>query len=258
MPKIKSPVDLALFIGQSNMGGRGDAAQAPIVPVGQGYEFRAVSDPGRLYDVVEPFGCREDRPGGLYEPGQKTGSLVSAFMRAYYSVAKAAVVGVSASKGGISIDEWQPGGAFLADALSRWKTAEAFLRENGIPVRKKFIVWCQGESDGDKRMPAAEYKEKLKKTFDALLAADAQVGFLIRIGNHRDLPQQYAEIIRAQTEFCREYENAVLVSGKMASMAARGLMKDVFHYKQAAYNEVGEEAGQNAAAWFVGSRGDAN
>lgn len=254
MSITKSPVDLSLFIGQSNMGGRGDAAEAPAVPRGQGYEFRAVSDPNKLYDIVEPFGFQEDKSGGIEEPGEKTGSLVSSFMLAYYKIAKVPVVGISASKGGTSIDEWQPGGSYLTDALNRWKTAEIYLRENGIPIRKKFMVWCQGESDGDKSMPAPEYKAKLKKTIEALLDAGVEICFLIRIGNHRDLPNQYTEIIRAQTEFCQEFEKAVLVSDKFAGMAARGLMKDIFHYKQAAYNEVGAEAGKNAALWFAGQK----
>lgn len=34
-------VDLIFFMGQSNMAGRGDAALAPAVTPGMGYEYRA-------------------------------------------------------------------------------------------------------------------------------------------------------------------------------------------------------------------------
>ena len=54
-PQVQT-VDLMIFAGQSNMAGNGDASQAPDVPAGHGYEFRAVTDPTRLYPVEEPFG----------------------------------------------------------------------------------------------------------------------------------------------------------------------------------------------------------
>ena len=36
-------VDLIFFMGQSNMAGRGDAALAPAVTPGMGFEYRAVT-----------------------------------------------------------------------------------------------------------------------------------------------------------------------------------------------------------------------
>ena len=38
-------IDLIAFMGQSNMAGRGTAEDAPNVPEGTAYEFRAVTDP---------------------------------------------------------------------------------------------------------------------------------------------------------------------------------------------------------------------
>lgn len=38
-------VDLLFFMGQSNMAGRGDAALAPAVTPGMGFEYRAVTPP---------------------------------------------------------------------------------------------------------------------------------------------------------------------------------------------------------------------
>lgn len=42
-------VDLIFFMGQSNMAGRGDAALAPAVTTGMGFEYRAVTDPAHLH-----------------------------------------------------------------------------------------------------------------------------------------------------------------------------------------------------------------
>lgn len=38
-------IHLIMFMGQSNMAGRGTAEQAPAVPDGTGYEYRAVTAP---------------------------------------------------------------------------------------------------------------------------------------------------------------------------------------------------------------------
>lgn len=72
-------VDLIFFMGQSNMAGRGDAALAPAVTPGMGFEYRAVTDPAQLHPLAEPFGVNENDPTGVNEPGMKTGSMVSAF-----------------------------------------------------------------------------------------------------------------------------------------------------------------------------------
>lgn len=52
--------DLFLFAGQSNMAGRGIACTqfpegAPDLISGAGAEFRAISDPTRLYPIAEPL-----------------------------------------------------------------------------------------------------------------------------------------------------------------------------------------------------------
>ena len=70
--------DLFLFAGQSNMAGRGIACTqfpegAPDLISGAGAEFRAISDPTRLYPIEEPFGALENNPTGIFEPGMKTG-----------------------------------------------------------------------------------------------------------------------------------------------------------------------------------------
>ena len=76
-------VDLLFFMGQSNMAGRGEAALAPVVAPGMGYEYRAVTDPDTLHPLAEPFGVNENDPAGVNEPGMKTGSMVSSFVNAW-------------------------------------------------------------------------------------------------------------------------------------------------------------------------------
>lgn len=75
--------------------------------------------------------------------------------------------------------------------------------------------------------------------------------FLIQIGNQRDEPELYVPIQQAQEELAAACDDIVMVSRNFKTFAAKGLMKDRFHYLQPAYNEVGEEAGKNVAEYWA-------
>lgn len=244
----KQVVDLIMFMGQSNMAGRGVASQAPIVPEGYGYEFRAMSDPTKLYPIQEPFGKNENNSSSGVTESKKTGSMVSAFVNAYYAERNVPVVAVSCSKGGTGMSFWAPGGAALNDAIDRHNRAKAWLENNGYTIGKDFMVWCQGETDAGNNMTGTVYTQKLTAMIEEMIdKAGIEFCAVVRIGNTKTNPTLYDEIIRAQTELCKSYSKAVLVSTKLAGFAARGMMKDTYHFTQAGYNEVGEDAGKNAA-----------
>lgn len=119
-------VDLLFFMGQSNMAGRGEAALAPVVAPGMGYEYRAVTDPDTLHPLEEPFGVNENDPAGVYEPGMKTGAMVSSFVNACTAQTGVPVVGVSCAKGGSAIAKWLPGTPYYQDAVRRARKARLF------------------------------------------------------------------------------------------------------------------------------------
>ena len=52
-----------------------------------------------------------------------------------------------------------------------------------------------------------------------------------------------------QEAIAAERTDWTVVSRAFATMRERGLMKDDFHYYQQAYNEVGTQSGQAAAAY---------
>lgn len=152
-------VDLILFAGQSNMAGRGITTDqwpqtSPVVTEGAGWEYRAVSDPGCLHPIADPFGVEENKPEGINdcwgEVRAKTGSMVPAFVNAYYATCGVPVIGVSASKGGSTISEWQPCSAYLTDAMQRLQDARSWLQASGYTIRHTYCLWCQGESDSDR------------------------------------------------------------------------------------------------------------
>lgn len=236
-----------MFMGQSNMAGRGDAAESPAVPEGVAYEFKAISDPTRLYPLTEPFGVLENNMDSGVSETKKTGSMVSAFVLEYSRLTQRSVVGVSCSIGGTSINQWLPNGKFLNDAIARYHSAKNWLSGNGYTIAHQFMVWCQGETDGDKRMSGEEYTAKVTSMIHAMMEAGLEKCYTVRIGNHRDDPELYQEIMAAQTELCKACPYAVLVSTKFAAMAAAGLMRDPFHYLQQGYNITGADAGINTA-----------
>ena len=244
-------VDLILFMGQSNMAGRGDASLAPAVLPGMGYEYRAVTDPAHLHPLAEPFGRDENDPAGVNEPGMKTGSLVAAFVNACTAQTGVPIVGVSCAKGGSAIAEWLPGTPYYRDAVCRAEKARRFLQGNGCAIRHSAMLWCQGCTDGDLHTAKDVYKCNTEHTLHAFMGETGlETCFLIQIGNQRDEPALYLPIQQAQEELAARWNDIVLVSSKFKTFTAKGLMKDKFHYLQPAYNEVGTEAGRNVAAFW--------
>lgn len=143
--KNSKTVDLFLFMGQSNMAGRGIVSEkwaqpAPQIMEGAGYEYRAISAPDKLYPLTEPFGRQENAEDGINDGNMKTGSLVTAFVNACYQKTGVPIVGVSASKGGSSILQWQPGTPYLSDTLRRLAKARRFLEKEGIFIRHTFML----------------------------------------------------------------------------------------------------------------------
>lgn len=243
--KNDNVVDLVLFMGQSNMAGRGVADEATVLDDGEGYEFKAITDPTKLYKAVEPFGRLENNPNGITET-TKTGGMVTSIMKTYFQQTGIPIVGVSASRGGTSINDWLPNTVYYNDAVQRYTLARNWLQENGYTIRNQFVVWCQGETDGDNSMSKDEYITKFGTLSGELLTVQQMDKiFMVRIGNHREVATRYDTIIEAQTEIGKAFEDVVTVSLKFAEMAELGLMKDSYHYTQTAYNIVGLESGVN-------------
>lgn len=246
----ENKVDLVMFMGQSNMVGRGTAAKATVVTKDHGYEFKAISDPTKLYHTAEPFGLNEDNQDSGVTDAGRTGSLVSAFMEEYYKYRGVPIVGVSCSKGGTGTDFWAPGGSALNDAIARHDSAKAWLQENGYTIERDYMVWLQGETDAGKGMSASKYAEKLTAIIEEMiLKAGIEFCAVIRIGHYKPSATRNKEIIRSQTDLCKVYDKAVMVSAKLAGYGTSS-MPDNSHFKQEVYNELGEDAGKHTAYYI--------
>ena len=241
-------VDLFIFMGQSNMAGCGNATEAPRVPEGWGYEYKAISAPGKLSHMVEPFGLNEDNPasGVVYS---RRGSLVSSFTNAYYELTQTPVVGVSCSKGSTSTEFWMPGGAPLNDAIQRHRSAEKWLVENGYKIRNNFMVWLQGERDASTGVTPEEYSSNLKSILRTMINhTGVEKCVIIRIGKFVGYSPTICDtIIQTQTELCQKYKEFILGSALAAGFVEDNLMSDPWHYTQEGYNILGEDVGINLA-----------
>ena len=56
---------------------------------------------------------------------------------------------------------------------------------------------------------------------------------------------------KRQEELAKENKDIIMVSRQFKSFAARGLMKDQFHYLQPGYNLVGDEAGAMVGEYLL-------
>ncbi len=245
-PSPLKVVDLVLFMGQSNMSGRGgNAKAAPSVPVDKGYEFRIGSSPTGLYPMSEPFGIYSN--GYLSDlPALRGGSCASSFMNAYYKGCGVPVMGFSAARGGTGIGYWQ-GANVQQELSSKYDTIKAWCAANNVQIRRSYAVWLQGETDGVGHITRSAYKTGLTNVFGRLFAKGLDQVFVITVGQYGGLPGIYDEVAAAQMELCAENPHFTLGSSALRTIGEKHLT-DGCHYDQAALNIVGAQCGSAAAA----------
>lgn len=258
-------VDLMVFAGQSNMSGRGDAETAIHCADGAGFEYKAVSHPEELLPIKEPFGLGEDKIGAISDRTEdggtkRRGSMVSAIADTYHARTGRTIVGVSASIGGSNTEQWKQ--VYLADAIERLDLAKAFLSEHHFFIEKLFVIWCQGESDGDAKRTATDYTTNTKEIFRIFQTHGAEKCFLVQIGhyNYLDYPEgqngltglewdrHYAVIRNAQAALCETDKDFILAGSFEPCLHD---MKDDYHYHQNAYNLVGKQVGAVLADYVL-------
>ena len=82
------------------------------------------------------------------------------------------------------IAQWQPGGAYLNDTIRRMHAAFDFCAAHGIVLRHRFLLWCQGESDGDHHTAPDVYAEQFCRMYETLRRENIEHCFLIGIGEY--------------------------------------------------------------------------
>ena len=245
--KEDKDVDLIFFMGQSNMSGAGgDATLAPHVDEEAGMEFRAVSDPTKLYPITEPFGINENDPTGLHEfPGAKKGSLVSSFVNRYHELTGRKVIAVSISMGATDMNTWMSAGA-MADVQNRFDRSVSFLRDNGYNIGHMYALWLHGESDGIFGTDPEVYRTDLDNIMRPLFIGGVQRVFIITPGRTIDYRDIFLNIIDMQKKICEESGYYALATTILTKVSTE-YMLDMYHYNQHVLNLVGIQAADSVA-----------
>jgi len=239
---VTNKVDVIVFAGQSNMAGQGGlASEAPELIQGAGYECKAVTDPTQIVPITEPFGLGQDTPL-MNDAPYRNGTLVTSFVNAYYKQTKVPVVGVSVTRVGTTSNQWNE--SYYTEVISRYKKACAALKERGIKVRKKYMVFFQGESDALIGNTAKTYKKNTISMFDKVQRkTKIEKCFLIRIGTLQSDKTLFDDVSAMQTKMCKVYKDFVLVSTKANALSKKHYQSDGLHINQQGLNKIGKEAG---------------
>lgn len=244
--------DLILFMGQSNMSGAGgNAAEAPKLIKGAGYEYRAITSPEELTILEEPFGENEHREGYLddRELLQRKGSLVTSFVNAYYKQTKERVVAVSASRGSARVSSFN--NYLLEDVIDRLENAKRVMTEQKVNIRHIYMVWFQGETDAYLNVSEKSYRGEMQKMLFTLQPYGVETCFVIQIGNgiYEGEAFDSARMQEIQKKLCETDENFVLVSELGKTLSEPPYMEDGIHFTQQALNLLGEDAGAHAGSY---------
>ena len=245
-------VDLIMFMGQSNMSGTGgNAVYAPKVEEGHGYEFRAISDPTRLYPISEPFGINENDAISDAAIGKK-GSMVSSFANKYYELTRVPIVAVSASAGGRDTNFFMSG-PVMADFSERQKRAQVWLESNNYYIRKQYVIWLQGESDAEDGMTSEQYNQNMDNIIRPLFMGGLQKVFIVTPGRTLTGKYFFDNIVYSQINMCRTSGYYALATTVLNSVSTE-YMVDEFHYNQSVLNVVGSEAAESAAYYTLNKK----
>ena len=253
--------DLVIFMGQSNMVGRGGDASKAVEPIeGAGYELEFNRDGSidGLKPMKEPFGKNTENTIG--------GSMVTAFTNAYYNNSGTPVIGIAAAYNGTSIyNFWQNGQEGLENAKAKLNKAVEWLEIQGYSIRHKYMIWNQGEADVSKiefvneKNEKQTYERALQNTIREMQNVGIEKCFMIRIGTiylyqgyedkYKERYQEYLNMVKEQTRIANN-DWITLISTNMLTLSkCEKMMTDMVHFNQEALDIIGSEAGKNVARY---------
>lgn len=149
-PPTGAKLKLFLLLGQSNMAGRGPVeapdrvAHTRVFTLDEAGHWTAAVDPIH-FDKPDVDGVGPGRSFGVHVADAEPGAVVGL---------------IPCAVGGVSLDQWKPGGKLYTEAVRRAKLAQ----KDGQIVG---ILWHQGESD-TKPAKLANYAERLDRMITSL------------------------------------------------------------------------------------------
>ena len=239
-------IDVFLVAGQSNAAGwSGSSDGSPAVPISTGVQVGA----GSVAAANDPVG------------NANGGSAWPAFALAYHSATGRPVAFVPAAvpgTGQLSLSDsgsghWGADGALVDAATWSLDRALITLANSGYRPNLRGVLWSQGENDAiainDGHLQAGEYSEGLAAMIARYRAGYGSLPFYVfQTGSSPfESDAGYAAVRGAQASYAASDSATHLVFTDAQTFATRGLMRDAYHYTQAAYNEMGTAGGERVA-----------
>jgi hypothetical protein len=235
------PMDAFLTAGQSNARGKGNSAQAPDPQAETVYQH---GNPN-LSVVTNDVGFTE----GSFMPAmgitwyQMTRRRICFANRATDSTSLSPLVNNSGQ------GDWSPAGQHFQPSITATNSMIVQIDAAGfIPVFRG-VIWGLGESDAAGINAGLTTKSAFKDQLRELISGYRSVYgadmpfYMIKTGTRTDQNDTgYSEIRDAQDEIVAEdpHRNKFIYKNTFGFIA-RGMMRDVVHYNQAAQNEIGRE-----------------
>ena len=243
---VRDKVDIIVFAGQSNMTGVGNTALAPKLKDHAGYAYNYVTAKNKFSDLKEPFGRGQDDEN-LQNYDYARGSMVTAFVNAYYQKTKTPVIAVPASAVGTGSVSWAD--FRYKSVVTRVNAAKKLAQKKGLTVRHTYLIWMQGENDAFAGMSAKAHTSNLKSMYQKIKKkTDMEQCFIIGLPNYYNdakIAKGYTRIRNAQTKLCKSSSSFTMGSAKAATLSAVYLQGDGLHLTQKALNLIGTDAGRN-------------
>lgn len=263
--------DVFLLVGQSNAVGFGYGPT--MIATSPSLGFDTDPDAHTLYPLRYPTGL----PAGGYWTGQTSG-IAPAFADAWARLSSHTPVIVARGKAASGLVEaadlgqgdWTDtidnDGLFDAAAMALAATVQT-TEAAGYTVVARYVIWWQGESDGERQISDAAYRA----AFHDLEARFASIGvdhvFIVQIGYRKptaafDSRSAYETIQRALALASIDTPRAVLVSTLPSALSRACLfagepgcgLRDDWHYTTLGYEAIGSDAARNAYAFVATGR----
>lgn len=232
-------VDLFIMMGQSNMEGQSEKPEEFEVPTYQSYTYMYNSD--TLGQVKHPYGewinnqvedealkqqwladptmdgvwwQMEGAEGG--QQGQPYVSLQPYFAAKYYEETKIPTLMVQCACGATTVGEWLPGHEKGRYELAIEKINRAVAKaetEIDRPIRNKYLIWLQGESDGIYKTGTENYKTRFMQLWTGLKQdCGLEKCFMIRVAKFREGKYDDKPIIEAQEQLTQENDDIIIAT----------------------------------------------
>lgn len=224
-------LDLYVMMGQSNMQGQSDIARTFNVPDYQACTYLYNTD--EIAQVKHPFGENIQTLGsyeelGYYqlegavgcETGEPWGSLSPHFAAACYEQTRVPMLMVQCARGATTMKDWLPGTKQQRYEIAIekiQKSIDAIQTRLNRPIRRKHLVWLQGESDGagtSVGTKCATYKTRFLQFWSAIKeACDFEACLMIRVGKFREgYSYNCIPILEAQEQLANENEDIIMIT----------------------------------------------